>query len=211
MVSALKTSGVLALGLAICGAGFACSSALDVHAIASPEAHFEQYRAIAFDVRQQAPSQYETSPQSGDVREYVTQVAKGILQARGYRVGIPDSADLVIVVEAGRRERKVVEQIHTPVVGAGPASVSGASSPSGASNTTLAGAPGMETYHGQLDTEERDLVEGAFVIDAFDGKSRQLVWHGAVRAEITPGRVDYERLRHAVESVLASFPARTAP
>jgi hypothetical protein len=210
MVSAVKISRVV-LGLAICGAGLACSSAVEVHAIRSPGAHFEQYRVIAFDVRHGAPSEYATSPQSADVRGYVEQVAKGILEAQGYRIGTADSADLVVVVEAGRRERKVVEPIHSAVVAAGPASLSGGSSPVGASATTLAGAPGMETYHGQLDTEERDLVEGAFVIDAFDGKSRELLWHGAARAEITPGHVDYDRLRRAVESVLASFPTRTAP
>lgn len=67
------------------------------------------------------------------------------------------------------------------------------------------------TYHGQLDQEERDFVEGAFVIDAFDRETRELVWHGSARTEINPGPIDDARLRQAVESVLASFPARPGP
>ncbi len=56
--------------------------------------------------------------------------------------------------------------------------------------------------------EEFDYVEGSFVIDAFDGSTGQLVWHGAVRTEIQPGHIDEDRIRRSVNEVLASFPAR---
>ena len=58
--------------------------------------------------------------------------------------------------------------------------------------------------------EEEDFVEGAFVIDAFDAATDELVWHGSARAEVDPNRIDDERLRRAVTSVMASFPSRAA-
>jgi hypothetical protein len=56
--------------------------------------------------------------------------------------------------------------------------------------------------------EEEDFVEGAFVIDAFDGVTHEQVWHGSARTEVDPGRIDSELLRQAVQSVMARFPAR---
>jgi len=59
--------------------------------------------------------------------------------------------------------------------------------------------------------ESEDFVEGAFVIDAFDAASDQLVWHGAARGEAGSDRIDDDRLRRAVTSVLATFPAAVGP
>ncbi|HXN30472.1 MAG TPA: DUF4136 domain-containing protein [Polyangiaceae bacterium] len=58
--------------------------------------------------------------------------------------------------------------------------------------------------------EEEDFIEGAFVIDAFDGATDELAWHGSARAEVDPNKIDEERLRRAVASVLATFPGRAA-
>ncbi len=63
-----------------------------------------------------------------------------------------------------------------------------------------------------LEEEEgEDFVEGAFVIDAFDAATDQLVWHGAARGEADSDRVDDERIRRAVASVLATFPSAVGP
>jgi hypothetical protein len=68
--------------------------------------------------------------------------------------------------------------------------------------------------HARLDwleeDEEADFVEGAFVIDAFDAATEELVWHGSARTAVDPNRIDYERLQRAVASVLATFPSRKA-
>jgi uncharacterized protein DUF4136 len=58
--------------------------------------------------------------------------------------------------------------------------------------------------------EEDDFIEGAFVIDALDSATQELVWHGSARAEVEPDRIDDERLRRAVTSVMGTFPIRTA-
>src|SRR5271165_5252853 len=83
-----------------------CTSAVDIHTIQSPAAHFERYRTIAFDLNQQAPREYTTSPRSADVRAYVEQTAARILEGRGYVIAPNDHADLVVRIEAGRREQK---------------------------------------------------------------------------------------------------------
>ncbi|HEY3820265.1 MAG TPA: DUF4136 domain-containing protein [Polyangiaceae bacterium] len=59
-----------------------------------------------------------------------------------------------------------------------------------------------------LEDEEDDFVEGAFVIDAFDGSRGDMLWHGAARLEVDPRRVDEDRLTRAVHMVLEGFPAR---
>ena len=197
----------LVLVALLLGAGLGCTSAVDVHTIRSPAAHFERYRTIAFDISPRAPSKYETSSRSADVRDHVQQIAANVLQGRGYVLAPNDRADLIVRIEAGRREHKVPISTGTMPLGGG---VSGLPTPSGEGN-----APGPAdvetTYHGQLDQEEMDLVEGAFVIDAFDGKTHEVVWHGFARSEVSPGPVDYERVRRAAESVLASFPLRAVP
>lgn len=64
-------------------------------------------------------------------------------------------------------------------------------------------------YHGFLDQEDQELIEGAIVIDAFEGKTHELLWHGFARALVQPDKIDYDRLRRTVESVLSAFPAST--
>lgn len=162
-----------------------CAPAIDIHTIQSPAAHFDRYHTVAFEQSAQAPSEYSRSPQSDEVRAEVQDLAKGILQQRGYALAEKANADLVIRVEAGRRNVKVAVTSLKPT------------SPS---------APVETEFHGELDQEEQDLVDGAFVVDAFDGKTREEVWHGAARTEVTPGAVDHGRVHSAVEKVFASFP-----
>jgi len=203
---------LLVLVAALMSGGSGCAPAIHVHAIQSPDAHFERYRTIAFDVSRRAPAGHAASPRSADVRDHVRQLAAEILQSRGYRLAARDQADLVVRVEAGRREVEVPTGTGIMPLGGG---VSGLPEASRANDTpgNVPGPADMGTseYHGELDQEEGDLVEGAFVIDAFDGETHQLVWHGSARTEVNPGPVDYGRLGRAVESVLASFPVRRNP
>jgi hypothetical protein len=62
-----------------------------------------------------------------------------------------------------------------------------------------------------VEDEDEDFVEGAFVIDAFDAATGEVVWHGSARLEVDPGKVDENRLRRAVNDVLAKFPSRSGP
>jgi hypothetical protein len=52
---------------------------------------------------------------------------------------------------------------------------------------------------------------GAFVVDAFDRSTRDLVWHGEATTDVDLARIDHDALKSAMASVLSSFPARAAP
>jgi Domain of unknown function (DUF4136) len=191
-----------------------CTSSVDVHAIRAPNAHFERYRTFAFELSQHPPRKFEASAWSADVRDKVEQTTARVLEERGYMHGAPGNpADMLVRIEAGRRERTELMSTGSPAIGTGvagqPIPSSGGDSPSGESPGAAPGPALAEMgYHGELDQEEQDLVEGAFVIDAFDAESHRILWHGSARAQVSPGPLNEDRLRRAVESVLASFPAR---
>jgi Domain of unknown function (DUF4136) len=199
------------LFVAVASTGVGCVTAIDIHTLRAPTAHFEKYRTIAFDLSPAPPSDYTTSPRSVDVRDHVEKDAQTVLEGRGYALAPKDQADLVVRIEAGRREKKVLVStgLSAPV-GPSPGGVPSDISPSGGGSDLPAPSGVQIPYIGELDREEQDLVEGSFVIDAFDRATRKIVWHGSARAEVNPGPVDYERVRRAVESVLASFPAQGA-
>jgi hypothetical protein len=60
------------------------------------------------------------------------------------------------------------------------------------------------------DDEDADFVEGSLVIDAFDGTYDNRVWHGAMRANIEPDRIDDAKLQRLVQDLLSLFPGPTA-
>lgn len=184
---------VAVVGLTVAVMG--CASTADIHAIRSPTAHFELYHSFVFDQgKAPPPGDYSTSAQSADVWSHVKEATARILQSRGYAPADPGQADLILRIEVGRRE-----------------STAPLTSPVGLQATYPGYAPDylpvVPPYHGYFDQENQELVEGTFVIDAFDGKSHELLWHGFSRAVVRPGKVDYDELQHHVESVLASFPA----
>jgi hypothetical protein len=51
---------------------------------------------------------------------------------------------------------------------------------------------------------------GAIVINAFDASSAAQVWHGVGETEVDRKKIDDHLLQTGVESVLASFPARSS-
>lgn len=179
---------LLAVNLAASAIAFSaggCSSALEVHAATSPSAKFERDRTFTFDPVAIAPNNYGNSPRSAEVRNHIEEDVQAILSSRGYAPATGRSGDFVIRIETGRRPQSTSEQPPLP--------------------------PPEQTeipYFGFLDDEQQDLVEGSFVVDAFDGETHRLLWHGSVREVIDPTRLNYDRLHRAVEKVMASFPAR---
>ncbi|HZU85070.1 MAG TPA: DUF4136 domain-containing protein [Polyangiaceae bacterium] len=160
-----------------------CTSSVDVHTMTAPNARFEQYRTFEFDSSPPvAPPTYAVSAQSPAAWAVIRETTANVLESRGYAAatgGAP--GDLVVRIATGRREH-----------------------PTGA--TAVPGPQTQAPYAGWLDNEEQDLVEGAFVIDAFDARTRTLVWHGSARAAIDANRVNDKALQRAVQNVLASFP-----
>ncbi len=57
--------------------------------------------------------------------------------------------------------------------------------------------------------EPTDFVEGAIIIDVFDGMNGGQIWHGSARTEINPDKIDDALLAKSVGDVLAKFPRAT--
>ena len=176
--------GLSAVGLA---AALGCASELDVHTLTAPNAQLDHYRTYAFDPSLSAPRAYATSPQSAEVQSRIEQMASTVLDGRGY-AHATDHPDLVLRVKTGRRVTSAGEPI--------------APGPPDITEIPYDSTP--------LDDEPHDLVEGSFVIDAFDAKSHRMLWQGAVKEVIDPAHVDFDRLNKAVQKVLASFPVHPA-
>ncbi len=54
--------------------------------------------------------------------------------------------------------------------------------------------------------ENADYLQGSVVIDAVDGSSGAVVWHGRSRVDVAPDRIDEEVLQRSVQALIAAFP-----
>ena len=59
--------------------------------------------------------------------------------------------------------------------------------------------------------ENADFLQGSVVVDAVDGNSGTVVWHGRSRVPVVPDRIEEKTLVRSVQSLLASFPKATLP
>jgi hypothetical protein len=125
----------------------------------------------------------------------VVQAVDAVLQARGYRLGQAGTPDFYVGYHTAVRERIDVWSMN---------SLYGYPPGWGWSHYYRPGyawsySPRMITYE-----------EGTLVLDIIDGESRQLIWRGSYQARLsdedrTPEERQ-QRVRHAVEEILAKFP-----
>jgi hypothetical protein len=109
------------------------------------------------------------------------------LSAKGYaQVDSPTNADFVVAFTVGARDRIDVESYPAPYRG-----------------------PWWWGWYGR-EVDMRTYREGMLSIDIFDGASRQPVWHGRARKEITGGDVadPAPLIKRAVTAILREFPSR---
>jgi len=52
----------------------------------------------------------------------------------------------------------------------------------------------------------RNVTDGTLVIDIYDAKTKQPVWHGTATKQVGSKTVSQEELDQAVAAVLANFP-----
>lgn len=153
------------------------------HSASLATAPFSQYRTFSFGDPQSAPAGFKTSSRTAEVERKMQPLIATLLRERGYEAAeAGKTGDLVIGFASGSRR--------------------GLKRPAGPSH----GVPDAVA-----DDEEEDFVEGAIVIDMFDGTNAGQVWHGAARTEVNPSKIDDELLQRAVRQVLAPFPRRAAP
>jgi len=171
----------LFFGLLACLA-LACTPGVEAHSIVLPGYDLSRFETFSFGAAEDAPPDFHASPRTAEVRSRVRQIVASLLRDRGF-VEKPEGGDFLVQIACGRREREVERMVPVP--------------------HPLPKRPGWFEEH-----ELEDLVEGALVVDVFDGKTHEPVWHGAARVEVQSDRVDESLLRRATAKVLDSFPLR---
>jgi hypothetical protein len=172
----------LLLALASATFAIACASTINVHSIVLLSPDSAQYQTFSFGARapEGVPDNYQASPRTEEVQRRAQLLVAGLLQERGY-VQKPYGGDFVVRIASGRRAREELRAVPIP-------------------HPEPTGPAWFEEH------EEEDFVEGILVIDVFDGKSQQALWHGAARVEIDSDKIDDQLLRRATSKVLAAFP-----
>jgi hypothetical protein len=160
-----------------------CAASPEVGSDADRNANFAGYHSFALMQRDRVvvsvPSDAMRNP---PVISRIEDEIKQGMRRKGYTLTDPVSADLVVDITIGARERI---EVHSSSGGWGPGP----------------GCPGPS----EDDIDMRQYREGTLAIDAFDMHTRRPVWHGLAQKELT--RKDVEQssapIHAAVESVLA--------
>lgn len=157
-------------------------SPVQAHSASLASAPFPQYQTFSFGGPEASPKGFKRSPRTAEVEKRMHPLITTVLEEKGYAAAeAGKKGDVVVACASGSRKG-----IKRPAQG------------------TRGAADGLGS------DEEADFVEGAIVIDMFDGASDGAVWHGTARAEVNPDKIDDQLLQRAVREVLAPFPAHTA-
>lgn len=111
----------------------------------------------------------------------IQQEIAAVLVAKGYAVAPPDTADLLVAFSVDGKPRSD-QQLTDVYVGGG--------------------------YGWQGAESTVDYVEGELVIDLYEAKRRQIVWHGVGSVDLFPGSSDPELPNRVVRAILDDLPAR---
>lgn len=163
-------------------------AAMSVSSQKYPQADFSGYRTYAWIAEDPLIRPRDTEPQiSALTARRIREAIESELAAKGYTpVTAPSEADFVVAFTVGTRER--IDATSYPVPYRGPWRWS-----------WYAAETDLHVYR-----------EGTLSIDIFDGATKQPVWHGRARKEVTgadvsdPGPV----IRQGVAAILKQFPSR---
>ncbi|MBK6597546.1 MAG: DUF4136 domain-containing protein [Proteobacteria bacterium] len=131
----------------------------------------------------------ETARVSPLNRQRVVAAIEQELVAKGFRRMLPgESSDFVVDYTIGARDRIEVD-----------------SYPAGYRGPWRWGWPDL-----WREVDVRTFTEGRLAIDIFDGRSRQPVWHGYAKRQITEADIERaeKEIPRAVAAILESFPSR---
>ena len=172
--------GLVAIGLTACAGGSVAAPS----AAESPQVHSAVNPAASFDHYRTfslGPAEAAPAGYQGSPRSAeVRRRLTPVISAALAGKGYTEATgkgDLLVLFGSGRREVAI---------------------PQGSSSVTAEWLP---------DDEDTDFVEGALVIDVYDGATGVRVWHGASRASINPARPDDTHLDRSAMALLANFPS----
>jgi len=186
--AAYRRAGAGLFAAALAAAALAACESMRVASDYDRSASFAGYHSFAWLPRQQPA----TSSGNPLVRQRAHDATQAELVRKGYTYTEDvASADFVVDITLGSRERVDVQSYPTTYMGPGWGYNGGWGSP----------------YWGST-VDVRQYREGTLSIDIFDGRSHRPVWHGWASKELT--RADIENsaasIQTAVAEVLAKFP-----
>ncbi len=163
-------------------------AAMSVSSQKYPQADFSGYRSYAWIAEDPLIRPQGTEPQiSALTARRIREAIEAELASKGYTaVTEPSGADFVLAFTVGTRDRIDATSYPMPYRG-----------------------PWRWSWYAD-ETDLRVYREGTLSIDIFDGATKQPVWHGRARKEVTssdvsdPGPV----IKQAVTSILKQFPSR---
>ncbi len=164
------------------GLGVVCAlPAPTVQTSQAPYAPFGRYRTFTFEGPEGAPEGYAATSRSISVEQRMRALIGKELQQKGY-AEIPEGGDFLVAYGAGSRE---------------------------ATSTIRLSRVGVAVM-GQNE-EERTFLEGMLVVDVYDRITKEDVWHGTAKAELSSSGFDEERLTETLHTMMDAFPAVFRP
>lgn len=180
MIRILRSIRARAFILALLCAGLIVVCALPaptVQTAQAPYAPFGRYRTFTFEGSEGAPDGYAATARSIEVEQRMKALIGKELERKGY-VETPEGGDFLVAYGAGSRE---------------------------ATGTIRLSRIGVSVM-GQNE-EERTFLEGMLVVDVYDRITKEDVWHGSAKAEISSSGIDEARLGETLRTMLEAFPA----
>jgi hypothetical protein len=153
---------------------------LEVYTAKSPTASFASYRTYIHGPPEKAPTGFASTALSAPVWKMVQADVDREMAAKGYKT-VAAGADPDFFIRSGSGSQKVKRDEAAPV------------------------HSGAHFVGGDIASE---YWEGTLIIDVFDARNNQLVWHGSSKRAIDPAApVTPDSVARAVAAILLSFPA----
>jgi hypothetical protein len=185
---------VRAACLSVAALAVACGGSSTIKAASDWERGVDLAPTKTFSVARSPALPSDLTPDQARLVALVDETIKGELARKGYREAAPEAAELVLMSNFSSRERSRVGS-HACADYAGFTSHQGSVAPTGARASCQ-------------QATITNFAESTLLIDVYDGRSRQLVWHGwatgekpKAGAEDTPALV-----KQATLDILERFP-----
>ncbi len=180
-----KSSQYIVLSLVI----FSVSCATSVKTKYDKNLNFRNYRTYSLIPKPKKKFEYLTNPDRVKLKidEKVTNALRKQLRRNDYEEKA-DSPDFLVAYHTG-----IYDKVNIQDWG-------------------YAYARSANYWGGRDDIELRFYKEGTLVIDFVDAQTKKLIWRGAVKRYLEPGKVDAskvkDRIEQAVGKILAKFPPK---
>lgn len=176
----------------------ACAAAsIRTNVDVDPEADFSRFASFAWIPTQEVDAALESHHGgyvSGVDRQLIVDAVEEVLTGKGYRRAASlDAADLALGFAVGREQKTEVRSV-----------------PGSRTYTFEPGFSRRGYGHGGGTMETLTFEQGTLVIEFYAAATKRLVWIGSGSKRLSKSDEPEELVRLAVDTILASFPARNS-